>query len=422
MNDHLAVDLAEKLSSLSLEEKKEQLLSLEQELQGEVFSKLSLEDQLLLFEDLQENFIPLFESMYSNDRIDLYQKLSREDQLHLLPLLKKELKEELLELSSYPEESAGSIMSTDYVSLTENMTVVQALESLRKDQRGSKILIYYLYIVNLKEELLGVVSLRDLILSPAKTLLKDLLHDQVIFADILEDQESVAKKIEKYDLLAIPIVNSRKQLMGIVSYDEAFEVIRTEEKEDLEKFMGIVSTGEETYTSLNIFSHLQKRIIWIVLLAIVGLISSFIVERYRLFLEHHSLLTIFMPLMTATGGNSASQVASVIIKSLSLGELKSLSTLKIFWKEFRIGFFLGSILSLFLFISIYLFFNQFLLAQVISFAILIQVLTSTFLATAIPLGIYALGRDPAVAASPAISTIVDITGLLIYFWITSLFF
>lgn len=418
----LSIDIAEEILNTSISEGQIVFLNLPPDTQSEVFSKLSFERQYHFFLSLEKEFIPIFEEMPSDERNAFYKNLNKEEQINLLPFLKKETRQELLEFLSYPNESAGSIMSTEYTVFHENITVNDVLNHLRQEGKESKLLIYYIYTHDDNLTLTGVTSLRDLLFSSKATLLKEIAHHNIVVSGIFEDQESVAKKIEKYDLLALPIVNTKNQLVGIVSHEDALDIIRSEEKEDLEKFMGIVSTGEETYTSLSIFAHFQKRFIWIILLAAVGLLASFIVDHYRIFLENHSLLTIFMPLMTATGGNTASQVASVIITSLSLGELSKLSSAKIFLKEFKIAFLLGSLISFFLLISIYLFFKDLFLAKVIAVSILFQILSSTFLATAIPLGIYKINKDPAVAASPAISTIVDITGLLIYFWITSLFY
>jgi magnesium transporter len=418
----LAADIAEEILNSHTEEGQKIFLHLDSFQQSEVFSKLSFERQYQFFLFLEKNFILVFEEMPSDERNSFYRNLEKEEQVNLLPFLKKHIRQELLEFSSYPHESAGSIMSTEYTCFNENTSVTDVLNHLREEGKESKLLIYYIYTTDEALTLKGVVSLRDLLFSGTETSLKEIAYHNIVISGVFEDQESVAKKIEKYDLLAIPVINTKGQLVGIVSHEDALDIIRSEEKEDLEKFMGIVSTGEETYTSLSVFEHFQKRFIWIILLAAVGLLASFIVDYYRIFLERHSLLTIFMPLMTATGGNTASQVASVIITSLSLGELSKLSSLKIFLKEFKIAFLLGSFISFFLLISIYLFFKDLFLAKVIAISILFQILSSTFLATAIPLGIYKINKDPAVAASPAISTIVDITGLLIYFWITSLFY
>ena len=210
----LSIDIAEEILNTSISEGQIVFLNLPPDTQSEVFSKLSFERQYHFFLSLEKEFIPIFEEMPSDERNAFYKNLNKEEQINLLPFLKKETRQELLEFLSYPNESAGSIMSTEYTVFHENITVNDVLNHLRQEGKESKLLIYYIYTHDDNLTLTGVTSLRDLLFSSKATLLKEIAHQNIVVSRIFEDQESVAKKIEKYDLLALPIVNTKNQLVG----------------------------------------------------------------------------------------------------------------------------------------------------------------------------------------------------------------
>jgi magnesium transporter len=267
-------------------------------------------------------------------------------------------------------------------------------------------------------------------MSEPKTKVTEMLNEFFVYAEVNEDRESVAQKIEKYDLVAMPVLNSLHQLVGIVSHEEAIDIIRKEETEDLEKFMGIMpSEDDEDYMSTSPFQHFKKRVVWLVSLAAIGIISGMIINEYQSILESFIILAMYMPMMAATGGNTGSQAATVVIRALSLGEIEDSDWSKIVWKEVRISFMLSVCVALLTYLKIaFLSFHAFLpagftmehIGGVISLAIAIQVMTSAVIGAGLPLIVRRMGGDPAVVASPAITTIVDITGLLIYFTVASM--
>jgi magnesium transporter len=256
-------------------------------------------------------------------------------------------------------------------------------------------------------------------------LVRDLVNREFVYASIDEDREEVARKIEKYDLVAIPVINEAGQLTGIVSHDDALDIIRSEQTEDMEKFMGIVPAKEELeYMDTSVLGHFRKRAAWIVSLAALGIISGMIVHRFESTLERLLILALYMPMMADTGGNTGSQAATVVVRALALGQIHAADWLLVVWKEVRVSILLAVCLGLLAYGKV-LFLSweteipsSFTLAQVgfvISLALALQVVTATVIGALMPIVVKRLGGDPAVAASPAITTTVDITGLLIYF-------
>lgn len=423
------MDVAEFMEEKPIEEVIEYLKKLEPEDQGRIASDFSIDLQLRLFHTLdRRTFATIFGQMFSDIRADLYQELSKEEQIELLPYLDKKVREDVIILSAYPPETAGGIMTTDFATIFADMTANEALAKIRKDA-PSKDMIYYIYVVDHSMVMKGLVTLKDLVMSDPKTKVHEILNEFFVYAEVNEDRESVAQKIEKYDLVAIPVLNSLNQLVGIVSHEEAIDIIQKENTEDLEKIMGIMpSEDDEEYMATSSFHHFKKRVVWLVSLAAVGIISGMIINEYQSVLEHFIILAMYMPMMAATGGNTGAQAATVVIRALSLGEISDDEWYKIVFKEFKISFMLSVCVALLTFFKIaFLSFHSLLpegfsmeyIALIISLAIAIQVMSSAVIGAALPLVVRRLGGDPAVVASPAITTIVDITGLLIYFTIAS---
>ncbi|MBD65247.1 MAG: magnesium transporter [Halobacteriovoraceae bacterium] len=398
-------------------------------LAGRTFSYFTIDKQYELFPKFPKRFFSdVFTHMYSDVRADLFQEFSKEEQIEILPYLNKKTREDVIVLSAYDPETAGGIMSTDFATILIHMTCQQALAKIRHDAPSQKM-IYYVYVVNDDMEMLGIITLKDLIMADPKDIVKELYNDNFVYADVNDDREYVAAQIEKHDLVAIPVLNNLNQLVGIVSHEEAIDVIRAEHTEDMEKFMGIVpSEDEQTYLATSIIQHFKKRVVWLVSLAAVGLISGVIIHHYQNVVEQLIILALYLPMMTATGGNTGSQAATVVIRSVALGQTNENDWLQILFKELRISALLSICVGGLVFIKIAFLTSQDLLppnmtfsylAFIISLAIGLQVITSAMVGAGLPLLVRRLGGDPAVAASPAITTTVDITGLLIYFTIAS---
>lgn len=408
--------------------------------QATLFSHFSEEDQLKIYSKLpRRTLADIFVFMPSDERVDFYQKLDEKEQTKLLPYLPKKIKQDVIALCAYPVGTAGSIMSTDFATVQENMTVAQALKKIREDAPSRKMM-YYLYVVDEDMRMKGILSLKDLVMEDSKTKINKILQDMFVFVRVNEDRESVAHKIEKYDFVALPVLNEEEQLVGIVSYDDAMDVIRTEQTEDMERFMGIVPEEQASdYLQTSSVQHFKKRITWIVGLFFASFASALVMHHYEKMLSHLAILLLYFPMINDAGGNTGSQAATVVIRALSLGQVSVKDWLIILFKEMKVAlmfvlcfFFLG-------FFKVLLFSGLlaetlfegnelplpaeglYQLALVISITLSFQVIVSTLIGAGLPLFIKWRGGDPALAASPAITTIVDVTGLLIYFTTATIF-
>lgn len=402
---------------------------LEYEDAGRIFSYMPIDKQFDLFKIFSKRtFSEIFTHMYSDSRADLFQEFSKEEQIELLPYLDKKTREDVIVLSAYPPETAGGIMNTDFATIVITMTCQQALAKVRKDAPSGKM-IYYIYVVNEDMEMLGLVTIKDLILADPTDIVKELVNENYVYANVNDDREEVAMMIEKHNLVAIPVLNNLKQLVGIVSHEEALDVIRAEHTEDMEKFMGIVPSEDElTYMDTSSFLHFRKRVVWLVSLAAIGLISGVIIHHYQMVLEQLIILALYMPMMTATGGNTGSQAATVVIRAIALDQTDESEWFKILFKELKISSMLSICVGGLVYIKIAFLTSMSLLPEgltfpfvgfIIALAIGIQVISSALVGAGLPLLVRKLGGDPAIAASPAITTTVDITGLLIYFTVAS---
>jgi magnesium transporter len=420
-----AVEVAEFLQEQTIEDVVNLLRRFDPEVRGVLLSDFEWDMQYDLFTAMERReFATIFAHMYSDSRADFYQYLAREEQIEILPFLSKKIREDVISLSSYPPETAGGIMNTDFATILESMSIREAIEKIRWDAPSRKML-YYVYAVDSQMRMLGFMTLKDLILAKPDALVRDELRENFISAQVDEDRESVARKIEKYNLVAIPVLNAHEQLVGIVSHDDAIDVIRAEHTEDMEKFMGIVPDADGLgYMETPVLQHFRKRIFWLAGLAALGVISGLIIHQYEDALSALIILALYMPMMADTGGNTGSQAATVVIRAMALGEIDLSSWFRVLWKEVRVSLLIAACLCLLAFAKIFFLsyeadlpiqYTIMDVALVITLALGIQVITATLIGAALPLIVKKIGGDPAVAASPAITTVVDITGMLIYF-------
>ncbi len=426
------VEVVEVLEALEKPDLLEVLSLFTYEEQGYIVSDFELDKQRELYDLLgPKAFSRIFIHMASDLRADLYQDLDREDQLKLLPYLDKKTRENVIRLSSYDPETAGGIMSTDFATIIGDMTAAEAIEKVRRDA-PSKKMIYYLYVVDEDMKLKGFTTLKELIMADPGESIWNIVYRDFAVAEVDEDRESVAIKIEKYDLVALPVINKYGQLAGIVSHDDAIEVIQAEQTEDMEKFMGIVPDVDSlNYQETGVLTHFKKRITWVASLSVIGVISGIIIHSFEEALSALILLALYMPMVADTGGNVGSQAATVVIRALALGQITLKNWLMILFKEARIAILVSVVLGVIAYGKILFLswdtdtpaeYSLFFIAFGISLALSLQVISATLLGAALPLVVKRLGGDPAVAASPAITTLVDITGLLIYFGIAIMLF
>jgi len=417
--------VAELLSGLETPEIWRVLHCLDVPLRAEIFSHFDLERQVeLVTGENRREMARLLEEMSPDDRADLVQRLEPQIRDEILPLVARAEREDIRKLVAYEQGSAGAVMSTDYAALRPEVTISQAIEQLRL-QAPDKETIYYVYVVDENRRLIGFVSLKDLILARPNQTVADVMHTDVISVTVDEDQEQVARKIEKYDLIAIPVVNGNGVLVGIVTHDDAMDIIRQEQTEDIEKFMAIGGRHEVgEYLRTSALAHFRRRVVWIMILAGLGLVSGMVVQHFESTLMSLLILAAYMPMLADTGGNTGSQSATLVVRALALGEIGPRDVLRVISKEFFVALLLGLVLAVLTFGKVF-FFSQGVqlphgvtlakIAVAIAMALGLQVISATLIGALLPLGAARLKLDPAVVASPALTTVVDITGLLIYF-------
>ena len=387
-------------------------------------------DESLLIEVFEEmntsDVVLLITAMPHDDRADLVMNLSDDKRDEVMPALAKAEREDIRKLAAYEEGTAGSVMTSDYATLSPDITVSEAIEKLRIEA-PDKETIYYAYVLDKSRKLIGIVSLQKLIVSKPGAIIRNIMVTDFVVAKAQEDQESVARKIAKYDILALPIVNERDALVGIVTYDDAIDIFEQEHTEDIEKLMAISGKHEAgTYLRTPAWVHFKNRAAWIVGLALVGLVSGMIIHSFDDLLASLMILTIYLPMIADTGGNTGSQSATVVVQALARGEIKLSDTFKVLFKELQVSVMLAAVVGLISYgrvlfmssgIEIPLGLSLQGIGLAIGLALAIQVITATVIGALLPLIAVKCRQDPAVVASPALTTFVDISGLLIYFLI-----
>lgn len=422
--EHPAV-VAERLSALKPSEIWNVVRHVSPDLQAEIVSHLDEDVQTDVVLELdRKDAAVLLTGMSSDDRADIFRRLDENQREVLYPALAKAEREDIRRLTSYPGGTAGAAMSSDYVALRKDMTAGQAIAQIRLEA-PKKETIYYAYVVDGSRRLIGFVSLKDLIMAGPDCLLNDFMHKEVIFCHASDDQEDVARKIQKYDLIALPVINGGNTLVGIITHDDAIDIIIQEQQEDMEKLMAIRGSHQTgAYLKTSSWIHFKNRAYWIVGLAALGLFSGLIIHGFESSLTSLIILALYMPMVADTGGNTGSQSATVVVRALALGEIKPGDALKVLFKELKISILLALILAVLSFGKV-MFLSHgtdipvgFSLGKIgfaIALALGMQVVTATLIGAILPMGAAKMKWDPAVVASPALTTIVDITGLLIYF-------
>ncbi len=322
------------------------------------------------------------------------------------------------ELLKYPQDSAGSVMSTEYVRFTKDMTVAEALEHIRRVNRKN---IYTCYITDNKRHLIGVVTARELLTTDVDVSLESIMNESVIFAYTGDDKEEVARKFYDYGIIALPVVDNESRLVGIITVDDAIDVINEEHEEDFAK-MAAMTPDDTPYLESRVFSLWKSRIPWLLLLMVSATFSSAILTKFESVLP--SVLLLFVPMLMGTGGNGGAQASVAVIRSISMGEAHFSDILRVLWKEFRVGSACGAALGAVAFGKVMLVDRLLMqnsavtvmVAIAVSLAVLLTVLVAKMIGATLPLIAKKIGLDPAVMASPFITTLVDIIALVVYFF------
>lgn len=397
---------------------------------ADIFIEFSFAEQSDLAKLLGiKELVSLLRSLSPDDQADFFNALSEEQYNAVLPELAKKEREDLIQLASYPEGSAGSVMNTDYIAYPQHLQIKQVLERIRLERTDKKA-VYRLYVIDNERKLIGTLPITDLILASPEKTLGEVMRSQVVSIKVDVDQEEAVYMMARYDLVALPVVDEENRLLGNITHDDALDVIEEERTADMERFMAIVGKHDDTtYLKTSIWTHFRKRVVWLIILAFLGLVSGQILQSYEATLMNLMILAFYMPMLIDTGGNTGSQAATVIVRALALKEISPKHILKIIWKEMRVAFLLACVLGLLAFLRVVFISSPtaipdsmsiVMIGIAIATALAAQVLSATVIGALLPLGAAALKLDPALVASPALTTIVDITGLFIYFGIVSL--
>ena len=395
---------------------------LPKELAVEVFVELEADSQEMLINgfsntELQE----VLDELYLDDAVDIVEEMPASVVIRILDKATPELRKSINEILKYPEDSAGSIMTVEYLSLKKDMTVSDAFKRIRRIG-GELETINILYVTDPTRHLLGVLSVRDLLLAEEDDLIEDIMDPNVIWARTLDDKEDVAQALSKYDFLAMPIVDMEQRLVGIVTVDDAMDVIEEETTEDFEK-MAAMLPSDKPYLKTGVFETWKARTPWLMILMLSATFTGIILTHFEDALMSCAILTSFVPMLSGTGGNSGTQASTAIIRALSLGEVRFSDSLQVLWKEFRVSICCGLCLAAanfgkMMLIDRWLMHNPAvtpMVALVVCATLVGTVVCAKLVGCTLPILAEKVGFDPAVMASPFISTIVDSLSLLIYF-------
>ena len=419
-----SVDIAEIFAEVESKYHAVILRLLSKETAADVFVELDTDVQMALIESFTDHELgAILEEMYLDDTVDIIEEMPAAVVKRIIKFSSKEEREMINRLLLFDKDTAGAIMTTEYVRLIPEMTVSEALAHI-KSVAIDKETIYTCYVTDKKRHLLGIVTAKDLLLNDRDVTLESIMEENVIFSRTSDDKEEVALLFDRYGFLAIPVVDSECRLVGIVTVDDAMDVMREETEEDFAKMAGMTPT-ETTYLKTSSYDFLKARLPWLLLLMFSATISSAILTIFEGALS--AALVLFVPMIMGTGGNSGGQSSVTVIRSLSLGEIEFKDVFKVMYKELAVGLMAGLAVGVATFLKVVLI-DRFLLgnpdvtvlvALAVAVSLALTIIFAKLIGAALPILAKRLGFDPAVMASPFITTLVDAASLLIYFFIAA---
>ena len=399
---------------------------LPKELAAEVFVELPSENQEMLIVGFSNaELTEVLEELYLDDAVDIVEEMPASVVIRILDQATPEMRKSINQILKYPEDSAGSIMNMEFLSLKKAMTVSDAFKRIRRIG-GDMETINMLYVTDSRRKLLGVLSVRDLLLADEEDLIEDIMDPNVVFATTMDDKEDVAQALSRYDFLAMPIVDMENRLVGIVTVDDAMDVIEEETTEDFEK-MAAMLPSDKPYLRTGVIDTWKARLPWLMILMLSATFTGIILNHYENALAACLVLNAYIPMLSGTGGNSGTQASVAVIRALSLDEVEFSDVLGVLWKEFRVALLCGLCLGAANFAKMMLLDRMLLgnnevtitVCAVVCLTVMFVVVFAKAVGCSLPLLAEKIGLDPAVMASPFITTIVDATSLLIYFTLAS---
>jgi magnesium transporter len=417
----LPYDIMETIRTLEMSEQVILFRLLDKDHAAEVFSLLEHEEQERLLHDFgMDRIKEILEEMDPDDRTDLFDELPDEMVKRLIRLLSPEERAVANRLLNYPEESAGRLMTPEFIELGEGLTAGEALSTIRRIGLDKET-IYYSYIVDERGLLVGIVSLKDLLLSQPDRPIAQFMGAGFVHVNTLDDQEDVARVLSQYDLNALPVTDKDGKLVGIITVDDIVDVIQEEAEEDFHKMAGI-EAPEDPYFSTRFFVLGRKRALWLVILLVTSYLSSMVLKHYSSILQVVIPLAFFIPMLTGTCGNTGMQSATLIIRGLATGEINLGDFVRVFLREILMGCFLGIILGLLSFVRAHFIDVNPFIGVAVGTAVFISVIAANTIGTVLPIILKKMKIDPAISAGPFISTIIDVTSLILYFEIAKAIF
>ncbi len=400
---------------------------LPKELAADVFVEFDTDRQELLVNAFSDNELKeVLDELFMDDAADIVEEMPATVAKRILRNTDANTRRMINQLLAYPEDSAGSIMTTEYIDLKRTMTVDEAFDRIRKIGINTET-IYTCYVIGSRRKLFGTISLRDLLLSGKDEIIGDLMDENVVCANTLDDKEEVAAMFDRYDMLALPVVDKEGRLVGIVTVDDAIDVIQEEASEDIEK-MAAILPSEKAYLKTGVFETFKARIPWLLLLMISATFTGAIISSFETKLAECIALVAFIPMLMGTGGNAGSQTSVSVIRALSLGDIEFKDILRVIWKEIRVATIVGIVLAVINFVKLYFidylwlktFDNNVINAMItICLTLVLVIIVAKLLGAVLPIVAKKFGLDPAVMASPLVTTILDAVSLLIYFSIAA---
>ena len=413
-------DIAIFISELSKEEIVIVFRLLHKPVAAEVFVELDT--------DIQEDLINIFtekelkevlDELFLDDTADLIEEMPANVVRRIIKNINKKDRKIVNELLKYPEDSAGSIMTPEFIEFKENMTIEEAFEVIRKDGED-KVNIYTGYVLTKSRKILGTVDVKDMILADPEQNITEIIDDNIITVNTLEDKEDAAKKFDKYDLIVLPVVDNEDRLVGIITVDDAIDVLKEEAEEDFEK-MAAVTPSEDSYFKTKVITHAKNRMFWLLLLMISSTITGAIITKYEAAFAALPILVSFIPMIMGTGGNCGSQASTLIIRGLAMDEIRAKDIFKVIWKELRVSVLVGIVLAIVNGIRLLIQYQDMNLAIIVGLTLILTAVMAKLIGCVLPIVAKKLKLDPAIMAAPIITTIVDSCSVFAFFNIAMLF-
>jgi len=418
LKEQNAADIAALLAHAEPEEILRIYRLLPKELAAEAFVEMDSDEQEYLISAFTNaELAELLDEMFVDDTVDVIEEMPAGLVKKILKNTDADTRRVINEILRYPEDSAGTMMTIEYVDLKRDMTISEAFNRIRRTGVDSET-IYNCYVTDAQRKLLGLVTVKDLLLAAEGTTIGEIMETNLIKVSTHDDQEFVAHQFEKYDFAVIPVVDTEDRLVGIVTFDDAMDVIREEETEDIEKMGAVLPTGD-SYFNVSVLHHAKNRIIWLLFLMLSATFTGMLITRYEEAFAAVPMLVAFIPMLMGTGGNCGTQSSTLVIRGLALEEIKFSDFFRLWGREILIGLICGAALAIVNFARVMLMYNDFKLGLVTGFTLIGVAVTAKTLGCAMPMLAKKLKLDPALMASPIIATISDCVCILVYFTVAT---